>query len=171
MAETTAPADYEKNYDEFWKGLIEKDGHVNLDQIKRELFDFHTLMRNAGEVYCHVTGSQVSKVNTDPAVVTSIADDILNRNIQEAVAESMSVVKIDTAAVQHFLRLASKGRIGAASGGEKRANRIAKLLPKVLDDVPGLDDTAIRGIVGLLQGASGAYETVVDLLAKAGFES
>ncbi len=62
--------DYEKIYEEFWKGIVENpDGSLNLDQIKRELADFKALMTSASEVFMHVTCGRVSKPNTLAEVV------------------------------------------------------------------------------------------------------
>ena len=65
----------EKTYKEFWKGIIENDGEVDMEQVKKELHDFHTLMGNVVEVYCHITGNQISKPMTDPTIVCNLADD------------------------------------------------------------------------------------------------
>ena len=67
--------DYEQNYEEFWKEIVEKDGNLDLDQIKRELFDFHRLIQNVPKVYDHVTGGAVTKPLTDPSIVCELADE------------------------------------------------------------------------------------------------
>lgn len=69
------PPEVEQDYQDFWKGIIERDGVIDLRQLKLELSDFRTVMRGAAKVYDHVTGGQVSKPNTDPNVVCSLADD------------------------------------------------------------------------------------------------
>lgn len=81
-------ADYEKTYDDFWKPLVEKDGALDLDAVKRELHDYCTFMRNAAEVYCHVTGNRISKVNTDPAAVIGEADARTQEAVDAAVRET-----------------------------------------------------------------------------------
>lgn len=43
----------------------------------------------------------------------------------------------------HFIKLASRGAKPAASGGEKRAYRIARA---IIDNIQGLDGQAIDGI-------------------------
>lgn len=167
MPDENPPADYETTYKEFWKDLVEKDGAVNMDALMRELHDYRTLMHNATAVYCHVTGNRISKLNTASDAVISVADDVASERLNEALQDGRT---IDTHAVQHFLTLAKKGRIGAASGGEKRAFRVATKLPALLDDVPGIDSSAVAGIVGLIQGCGGAFETVMDLLERNGFK-
>lgn len=66
--------DYEKTYEDFWKKICQPNGELDMDAVKRELHDYHTLLENVPKVYDHVTGGRVSKPNTDPAVVMSEAD-------------------------------------------------------------------------------------------------
>jgi hypothetical protein len=47
-------------------------------------------------------------------------------------------------ALEHFIRLARRGDHRGASGGEKRAYRLAMVL---LDELPGLDTRALQGMV------------------------
>jgi len=65
-------------WNDFWKEICEQNGVLNRDQIKRELFDFKRLQDSAGKVYDHVTGGQISKLNTDPDAVIAAADDFYN---------------------------------------------------------------------------------------------
>ena len=84
---TDAQADYEQTYDTFWREIVEKDGVLSLDQVKRELHDYHTLMGNAMRVYCHVTNDQISKLNTDPSVVISVHDEVVSEACRRAVED------------------------------------------------------------------------------------
>jgi hypothetical protein len=86
--------DYEKIYKEFWKEIVENpDGSLNLDQVKRELADFKGLMTRATEVFMHVTGGKVSKLNTLAEVVISLADahieDICDEAVQDALYDEL----------------------------------------------------------------------------------
>lgn len=74
---------HESVYDQFWKGLVEKDGVVNMAQVKKELFDFWQLMENVPKVYCHVTGGHASKPLTDPNTVCSLADEHYRKLYEE----------------------------------------------------------------------------------------
>lgn len=65
--------DYEQCYEEFWKEIIEKDGVIDVDQVKKELFDFHRMIQNVPKVYDYVTGGAVSKSLTDPDVICNLA--------------------------------------------------------------------------------------------------
>jgi hypothetical protein len=72
--------DYEQDYDAFWKGILENhDGTINMDQLKRELFDFRKLMNNAAKVYEHITGGTITKVETNADAVISVADSEYGR--------------------------------------------------------------------------------------------
>lgn len=79
--------DIEQVWQEFWKPIVEKDGVLDLEQVKKELFDFWQAMQSVPKVYCHVTRDAVSKILTDPDVVISIADDLVTRWCEEAVDE------------------------------------------------------------------------------------
>lgn len=68
--------DYMKVYNEFWKGLVtDEQGNLDLDKVARELYDYHIVMGEVGEVYEHVTGGRLSKPNTAAHHVTSYADE------------------------------------------------------------------------------------------------
>jgi hypothetical protein len=59
--------------------------------------------------------------------------------------------------MRHFLRLAKRGKPNTgASGGELRARRLALA---VLDNIPGLDDDAVAGLVQFIALAKAEPET------------
>lgn len=62
--------------------------------------------------------------------------------------------------LQHFLRLANRGGHGGASGGEKRAYRLAKAIDT---DVAGLDAKAVAGLIELARIAASFPMTASDL--------
>ena len=52
--------------------------------------------------------------------------------------------------MDHFIRLAKRGKPGTgASGGELRARRLAL---SVINDLQGLDDEAIAGLIEFIRG-------------------
>jgi hypothetical protein len=56
--------EYEKVYDTFWKTIVEDDdGNLNVDQVKRELFDWYFSMQEVAKVYSEITGGRLSKPN------------------------------------------------------------------------------------------------------------
>ena len=81
--------DYEKKYDEFWKDIVEVDGVLNLDQIKRELFDFFNVMEEVPKVYMHITGNKLSKPNYDADVVISEADEYQKEYFKNEIIECL----------------------------------------------------------------------------------
>jgi len=60
----------------FWKDIIIKsDGTVNLAQLKKELSDFSHVLEQVPLVYCHITGSLLSKTNYFAQDVINVADE------------------------------------------------------------------------------------------------
>jgi len=83
--------DYEKNYDEFWKNIVEDNGELILNQIKRELFDYSVLMDNVSKVYCYATNGNLSKLNYDSKIVIEQIkeaqyDDLIN-NLEDFISD------------------------------------------------------------------------------------
>jgi hypothetical protein len=68
--------DIEEEFDTFWKHLIiNEDGSINLENLKRELTDYSTFIGEASKVYAHVTNGNISKPNTSAEDVISVSDD------------------------------------------------------------------------------------------------
>lgn len=66
--------DVEENWQKFWKPLCTNtDGTLNVEQIKKELFDYSIVMGCASRAFDLVTGGRISKPNTDPQEVYSQA--------------------------------------------------------------------------------------------------
>ena len=53
----------EKNYQEFWKNIIEPKGKFSLEQVKKELSDYHFLLEEVPKVYDKITGGRLSYPN------------------------------------------------------------------------------------------------------------
>ena len=68
----------EQVYQDFWKQLVEVDGTVDIEQVKKELFDFYTVITEVPKVYTHITGNQISKLLTSADVVIQVADEYYN---------------------------------------------------------------------------------------------
>lgn len=65
--------DYEKIYEDFWKGIVEKeDGSIDLEQVKKELHDYYFILNEVPKVYCEVTNYNISKPNTHAFEVISL---------------------------------------------------------------------------------------------------
>ena len=54
----------EKEYEEFWKDIVEDDGVLNKEQIKKELCDFSMVMVNCSKAYSEMTCGNITKPNT-----------------------------------------------------------------------------------------------------------
>jgi len=83
--------DYEEEYEDFWKELVEVNGVVDMDKVRRELHDYSRMMKECGEVFCHVTNSRISKPNTKAFEVIAIHDDIRSEEIEEAKKEQFGL--------------------------------------------------------------------------------
>jgi hypothetical protein len=69
------PEDVEKDWIEFWLPIVSgDDGEPDIEKIKRELADFHFVMKEVSKVYCHITGGLLSKVNYRAETVIEHAD-------------------------------------------------------------------------------------------------
>lgn len=76
----------EKVWEEFWQPIMEREvgGPVQFRSalaqfVKSELFDYHTLMSGASQVYDAVSGGRISKPLTDPHHVISAAEEHFRR--------------------------------------------------------------------------------------------
>ena len=77
-----------KSFDENWKDIVTNpDGSINLGQIKKELYDYTFLMKNASEVYCDITGGKLSKTNYYSSVIISEADENYREIYQKEIDE------------------------------------------------------------------------------------
>lgn len=77
-----------KTFDEFWRGIVMKpDGTWDIDQIKRELHDYHVALSEVPKVYCEITGNAMSKVNYLADEVIRVHDERCPhaRDLQEMV--------------------------------------------------------------------------------------
>lgn len=82
--------DVDKCWLEFWAPIVAETGIVDMKQVKRELYDYWQVMERVPQVYCHITGDQVSKILTDAAVVMSLADDNYSRLSAEDAEDAQS---------------------------------------------------------------------------------
>lgn len=66
----------EKNYNEFWKDIVEKeDGTIDIEQVKKELYDFSIVMGNCTNAYMKMTDGNISKPNTHFFEVINIFEE------------------------------------------------------------------------------------------------
>ena len=68
-------------FSEFWRDIVIKpNAEWDLEQIKRELYDYRMLMLNATRVYMELTGGRISDLTTNPDVVIDEANDVAYDN-------------------------------------------------------------------------------------------
>lgn len=61
---------YEKDWQEFWAFIIlDKDGNVNLEQVKKELHDFRALMQRMSKLTFELTAGSLSYSNYEASVI------------------------------------------------------------------------------------------------------
>lgn len=72
-----AEPEVEETFEEFWRDIVTNaDGTLDVDQVKRELHDYRTLLREVPRVYQRVTGGRISKPNTHADAVIGIVDEL-----------------------------------------------------------------------------------------------
>lgn len=75
-------ADVEDNYNNFWKDILEVNGQINLEQLKKELYDYACMIREVSIVYDTLTMGRISKPNTKAQVVIDEVNEV-NREIED----------------------------------------------------------------------------------------
>ncbi len=83
----------EKVWQDFWMPLVAPDGRVDMEQIKKELYDFRQIMKEVSRVYEYVTGGAISKINTKAEEVIIIykerTQSLVNEMVKEAIEEEV----------------------------------------------------------------------------------
>ena len=68
--------DVERVYQDFWKEIIcDKDGNIDIEQVKKELCDYYKMLQEVPKVYCEVTDGILSKPLYDAETVLSFFRD------------------------------------------------------------------------------------------------
>ena len=82
--------DADKIFKEFWVPIIfdMKSGRLNLEQLKKELYDYAMLLDNVPKVYSEITSGKISKPNTCAEVVIAEYHDVLSELVQEATKDA-----------------------------------------------------------------------------------
>lgn len=66
----------EKVWQEFWKDIIcDENGNIDLEQIKKELYDFHIVMNEVPKVYSEITGGMLSYITYPAETVLEVYHD------------------------------------------------------------------------------------------------
>lgn len=75
MGHKTTDAEVQKVYDEFWRRIVEPDGVLDFEQVKKELFDYHTVIGEVTKVYGHITSNQFTKPTTTAEAVIDATEE------------------------------------------------------------------------------------------------
>jgi hypothetical protein len=78
----------EQCYQEFWKDIIEKpDGTIDVEQVKKELYDFRVMMREVRKVYDDVTGGKFSKPNTAAEHIIDAVNERIEKIVEDEIKD------------------------------------------------------------------------------------
>jgi hypothetical protein len=87
-------------WESFWKPIVTfPEGNINLEQVKKELADFSFIMEQVPKVYCHITGSTLSKIMYPADTVIRVADDYFSEKLKEAIKDELEEQQATTGAV------------------------------------------------------------------------
>jgi hypothetical protein len=78
----------EESFQTFWKPIICPNGELDLEQVKKELFDYHNIMMEVSKVDDEITGGRISKPNTRADAVIAVYEDRVNELIEEALKDA-----------------------------------------------------------------------------------
>ncbi len=82
--------DIEQIWNKVWKPiLVKEDGKIDIEQVKKELFDYYVIIGEMSKVYNSVTNGQVSKPNTAADVVIAMNDDIVTKSYDDGYNDSL----------------------------------------------------------------------------------
>lgn len=86
----------EKVWQEFWKPILNNnEDELNLEQLKKELYDYYMIMGEVSMVYDNLTGGRISKINTDHNIVVDEVEDRFKELAEERVNENLGYLRTD----------------------------------------------------------------------------
>ena len=78
-------------YEEFWKSIIEPDGEIDFEQVKKELFDYWVVIHEVSKVYCEITNGKFSKPNTAAEYIIEAVEEYYENCLSAAVDDRLPV--------------------------------------------------------------------------------
>jgi hypothetical protein len=75
---------------EFWSKFVYPEGAKATD-IQNELMDYHEMLGEVDKVYDHITCGRISKPNTKASSVIAVANEVAQRDIQNAIEDHHEV--------------------------------------------------------------------------------
>jgi len=81
----------EDNWKKFWAPILTKeDGSIDIEQLKKELFDFSTVINEVPKVYSHITNNMLSYPTYAAETVISVYEECLEDLIKERLKEELN---------------------------------------------------------------------------------
>lgn len=81
--EQVADPEVEQNYQENWKEILEPNGVLVMEQLKKELFDFSRMMENMTTIVHEITGGRMSYPTYPATTVLRIASEYREKEWEE----------------------------------------------------------------------------------------
>ena len=80
--------DVDRIFDDFWRPILTGNGdEVDLELVKKELYDYHFVMCEVVKVYDHITNSTLTKPNYKADSVISVYENCVQDAIKQAISE------------------------------------------------------------------------------------
>ena len=81
MTSNTTPEEY---YNDYWKGILEKpDGSIDIEQLKKELYDYSEMEAKFSSLICYCTNGKLSKTNYTFDVYQLATDEAYENNSKD----------------------------------------------------------------------------------------
>lgn len=81
----------EKTIDEVWeywsKYFVEKDGSINVENLKKELYDLDFCTDQISKVYCTITGGMLSKTNYYAGTIIGVYEQEIQDSYEQGYAD------------------------------------------------------------------------------------
>jgi hypothetical protein len=88
--EAEIDADMERVWRDYWLPLLIKDGDVDLEQVKKELYDYHNVLEVVPSVYSHASGGAMSKPSyNDVQQICAVIDDHYDEVARENAVDAL----------------------------------------------------------------------------------
>lgn len=83
--------------EEYWKPISDSEGKLLPEYdgafIKKEMFDYFTLMKNSSQVYGAITGGKIRDTRSEPDVVINCASSMIADQINDLSDQYISVIE------------------------------------------------------------------------------
>ena len=79
MSRTPTDEEVQREWEEFWAPIVEKEGELDVEQVKKERYDWSKAMDEVGKVYCAITGNRLSKPTYPAEVVLGAYEEELEK--------------------------------------------------------------------------------------------